>query len=392
MRSFRRCALPLVPASAEPALPRPSAPIRVASLAAVSLAAAVLLTVVLSSRALAFNPSFIGGLHTVAQIGETVPANGDVNPYGIAVVPHSTGKLVRNDVLISNFNDEENLQGTGSTIVELSPSGSQTLFAELKASELPGPCPGGVGLTTALTILPDNYVIVGSLPSQNGQAATARAGCLIVLDPQGHPVRTIAGGAINGPWDMTATSFFGLTDLFVSNVLNGTVEHGEKTTFGGTVVRVTLDASSPGPPRVIGDNVIADGFPERTNEAAFVLGPTGLAMNGFGTLFVADTAGNRIAAVPLAAERVLPAGHGGLTVTSGGGLSAPLGLTLAPNGNILTANGGNGNIVETTPFGFQFPPVDTGAGEGGLFGLTLAPEGRGLYFVNDTMNTLELLH
>ncbi len=75
-----------------------------------------------------------------------------------------------------------------------------------------------------------------------------------------------------------------------------------------------------------------------------------------------------------------------------GALNSPLGMTLAPNGDILTANGGDGNIVETTPFGFQFPPTDTGAGGGGLFGLTLSVHSPGIYFVNDTENTLDLLH
>ena len=32
----------------------------------------------------------------------------------------------------------------------------------------------------------------------------------------------------------------------------------------------------------------------------------------------------------------------------------PLGLTLAPNGDLITVNGGNGNGVEVSPWGFQF--------------------------------------
>ncbi len=394
MRRFHRCALPDVPLSEVLIARRGHARTRAATLAAgAAVVAALVLGALSPAAASAFPfPSFIGGLHMVTEIGPTVPANGDVNPYGIVVVRHSAGALVQGDILISNFNNEENLQGTGSTIVEVSPGGSQTLFAQLRPSELHGSCPGGLGLTTALAILPDNYVVVGSLPSENGEAATAKPGCLIVLDPHGTPVKTISGGPINGPWDMTAASFFGLTDLFVTNVLNGTVEHGEEVTDGGTVVRVTLETALPGPPRVLAENVIATGFPEQTNRAAFVLAPTGVALNASGTLFVSDTSANRIAAIPFAAIRPFPATHGGITVTSGGELSSPLGMTLAPDGNILTANGGNGNIVETTPFGFQFPPLDTGAGGGGLFGLTLTPDQHGVYFVNDTENTLDLLH
>ncbi len=65
---------------------------------------------------------------------------------------------------------------------------------------------------------------------------------------------------------------------------------------------------------------------------------------------------------------------------------------MAPNGDVLTSNGGDGNIVETTPFGAEFQPFETEAGEGGLFGLTVAPYGQGVYFVNDSNNTLDLLH
>ena len=84
-----------------------------------------------------------------------MPPNGDLNPYGIVNVTLSIGALVRGDTLVSNFNDTENEQGTGTTIVQISPSGALSVFAQINpASSLPGPCPGGIGLTTALAILP----------------------------------------------------------------------------------------------------------------------------------------------------------------------------------------------------------------------------------------------
>ena len=155
----------------------------------VAVLATVAVCAALPAGASAFGPSFIGPFTTVTEIGSTVPENGDLNPYGIVNVNQSTGALVRGDTLISNFNDKENEQGTGTTLVQISPSGQLHLFAEIKASSLPGPCPGGVGLTTALAILPGGYVVVGSLPTSNGKAETAKAGCLIVLDSSGHVIR-----------------------------------------------------------------------------------------------------------------------------------------------------------------------------------------------------------
>ncbi|HYM55424.1 MAG TPA: hypothetical protein VES97_08685 [Solirubrobacteraceae bacterium] len=358
----------------------------------VGLAALLACAMLAPAGAPAFDFSFIGSLHTVSPVGSTVPANGDLNPYGIATVPSTVGSLVRGDLLISNFNDAENLQGTGTTLVQVAPGGSQSLFARIDPSTLPGPCPGGVGLTTALAMLPGGYVVVGSLPTSDGTAATAQAGCLIVLSPTGHVVRTISGPPINGPWDMTAVSFGPITELFVTNVLNGTVAKGETVTSGGTVVRIGLFSPDHRPPFVLSEQVIATGFPERTDPAALVVGPTGVGLGFGGILYVADTQGNRIAAIPNALFRQTPSGGGGLTVAAGGSLSNPLGLTLAPNGHILTANANDGDLVETTPFGKELTAFDTGAGAGGLFGLTVAPGGKGLYFVNDAENTLDLLH
>lgn len=163
--------------------------------------------------------SFIGGLPNIQTLSSTVPTNGDVNPYGVAVVPVTTGNLAQGNVLVSNFNNSGNLQGTGTTIVEVSPSGALTLFAQIDPNSLPGRCPGGVGLTTALVALKSGFVIVGSLPTTDGTAATAQAGCLIVLDSSGNVMETFAGGGINGPWDMTAFDAGNKAVLFVTNVL-----------------------------------------------------------------------------------------------------------------------------------------------------------------------------
>ncbi len=360
-------------------------------LAALAALAAVLAAVTLApAGALAFDHPFIGAFTTVSSIGSTVPSNKDVNPYGIVKVPRTLGSLVSGDVLISNFNNFENLQGTGTTLVQMTPTGSLSVFAQINPSSLPGPCPGGVGLTTALTILPNGFVVVGSLPTSNGNSSTARPGCLIVLNPSGHVVKTISGPLIHGPWDMTAVGNDENTTLFVTNVLNGPV--GETPIDEGTVVRIRVHTDEARPPAFSSPQVIASGFPERTDPNALVVGPTGVGLGDDGTLYVADTQGNRIGAVPNALFRHTPFGGGGTTVAKGGFLNGPLGLTLAPNGDILTVNAADGNMVETTPVGAEFQPVDTGAGAGGLFGLTVAPNNRSVYFVNDANNTLALLH
>ena len=105
--------------------------------------------------------------------------------------------------------------------------------------------------------------------------------------------------------------------------------------------------------------------------------PTGVALGRDGTLYVADTENNRIAAIPDAPFRFFPATGGGETVSEGGALNAPLGMTLAPNGDILTANGGDGNLVETTPGGAQNGLVAADPSAGDLF-VTRLPTARGL--------------
>jgi hypothetical protein len=244
--------------------------------------------------------------------------------------------------------------------------------------------------------LSSGWVIVGSLPTKNGSSASMQAGCLIIINSSGQPVETISGGPINGPWDMTADDAGGSATLFVTNVLNGTVAASPNVVDGGTVVRIGLSTPATTPPSVTSKKVIATGLPERTDPAALVVGPTGLGLSSDGTLYVADSVANRVAAIPTA----LGSPGAITTVSAGGAINDPLGLAIAPGGDILTTNGGDGNLVETTPAGQQVAvkmldtsPAPSGPnGNGTLFGLAVVRGGSGVYFVDDGTNTLNLFH
>lgn len=343
----------------------------------------------------AADPSAIGGFNTVTVLSTTVPGNGDVNPYGIARVPRTRGNLVRGDFLISNFNNAANDQGTGTTIVQISPSGSFSLFAQIDPTKVS--CPGGIGLTTALVALRSGFVIVGSLPTVGGASSTAKAGCLIVLDPWGNVVETFAGHNINGPWNMTAVDGDFIAALFVTNVLNGTVKANGNTVNGGTVARLVLVMPPGRAPQLVDSTVIASGFPERTDPNALVIGPTGVAFDDdSGILYVADTLNNRIAAIPNALFRFFSAGPG-VTVSANGALNGPLGLALAPDHHLVSANGDDGNLVEVNPFNGRqvaVKQVDSSGGPppgaGALFGLVVTR--AGVYFVDDASNNLNLFN
>jgi len=371
-----------------------------------------------SSTFAADNDNILKNLHKVSTIASTVPSNGDINPYGVARVSHSSGNLTEGHVLVSNFNNSSNFQGTGTTIVDVAPNGAVSLFAEISAAELPGSCPGGVGLTTALAVLRSGWVIVGSLPTTDGTSATAQAGCLIVLDNTGKPVETFFGSLINGPWDMTAFDGEDQASLFVTNVLNGTVVPGAPAGVPGvvvrqgTVVRINLRVSEHTMPWIESMTVIGSGFSERTDPAALVIGPTGVALSPscadsdpgdcvtkFGesdepVLYVADTLNNRIAVITDALKRSNSAGTG-KTLTIGGSLNGPLGLTVAEGGHLLSVNSGDGFITEITQQGAQIAKTlldnsGTPPGAGALFGL-IYEQGRGVVFVDDATNTLNLL-
>jgi hypothetical protein len=204
---------------------------------------------------------------------------------------------------------------------------------------------------------------------------------------------------------MAASDQGGSASLFFTNVLNGTVAGNGNVVHGGTIMRMDLIIASGKMPVIQAMTVIGSGFSEKTDPDALVIGPTGvyLGMQRDGNdgdhhpqvLYIADSINNRIAAIEDPLTRVTSAGIG-MTVTSGGSLNDPLGLTVLPDGNIVTANGGDGFAVGTTPSGHQIAKalLDSSGnppGAGALFGLAFVT-GQGLYYVDDATNTLNVAH
>ena len=98
---------------------------RVTKLLSTGLAVCAVFTGMPDADAEAFLPDQL-------RILSTVPPNGDLNPYGVAFVPlgfqSGTGPLRPGQVLVSNFNNSANLQGTGTTIVRVSLAGPPFCF------------------------------------------------------------------------------------------------------------------------------------------------------------------------------------------------------------------------------------------------------------------------
>jgi DNA-binding beta-propeller fold protein YncE len=316
------------------------------------------------------------------RIVSTVPLNGDVNPYGVAFVPkgfREGGPLAPGDILVSNFNNNQNQQGTGTTIVKITPGGHVSVFFQ---------GPQGLGLTTALAVLRSGYILVGNLPTTDGTSATVQQGSLLVLDRFGKLVITLANASLlDGPWDMTVDDLGLAAHVFVSNVLSGTVTRLD--VFMGDGLFYVYNATQ-----------IASGYTHRTDPNALVIGPTGLAYDpGADLLYVASTGDNEIFAISSASLATKDAKQGKLVYSDNTNLHGPLGLVLAPNGDLITANGdainpgGTQNaLVEFTPKGqfvAQFQ-VDSGAA-GGAFGLAFSTSGD-LRFaaVDDDQNTLDI--
>lgn len=297
----------------------------------------------------------------------TSPANGDVNPYGIVFASHLLVPgltLQPNDLLISNFNNAENLQGTGTTIVRVRANGRPSLFFQAPSSN--------DGLTAALGVVRKGFVFVGNLQTFDGTAATIRPGALLMIDGNGNLLGTYSGNLIQGPWGMAIQDNGSSAHIFISNVLNGTITR--------------LDVSFPTTGSVVINRAvqIGSGFNHRTDPAALVLGPSGLAYDpASDTLYVANSDDNAIYCLYGARAAKGNLGSGQLLYQDPTHLHGPTQMTFAPNGDLLVANSDGSNadpnqpseIVEFTTAGQFVAQFSVDPNNGGAFGIAASKLG-----------------
>jgi DNA-binding beta-propeller fold protein YncE len=183
------------------------------------------------------------------------------------------------DVLVSNFNNSMNLQGTGTTIIRfrphgtIAPSGSATVFFQSTLA----------GLTTVLGVLKRGFVLVGNVPTTDGTVGTISNGVLQVLDSNGNLLDTLINSTfLDSPWDLTIDDEGDFAHVSVSNVLSGTVSRIDLTVGSANIT-------------VLNKTQIATGYGHQPNVAALVPGPTGLAYDRrTDVLYVASTDDNEI--------------------------------------------------------------------------------------------------
>jgi hypothetical protein len=322
----------------------------------------------------------------------TVPANGDVNPYGLAIVPNgsSGGTLQPGQFLVANFNNSANVQGTGTTIVAITPGqnpATAPVFYTSPASE--------TGLSEALEIVRlagKDFVIVGNVPTTDGTFGTIGAGSLQIINANGQLVQTLTSSTmLDGPWASAVNVQGNTAQLFIANV------------EGGTVTRIDLKGVKHHGQvslKVESMTEIASGYTVQANAAAVVVGPGGLAYNSkTGTLYVDSTGDNEVFAVAHAATTHADHGTGTLIYQDPAHLRGPIGLALAPNGDLLATNDDavNGNpsfpseLIEFTPTGQFVGQLSLDPAQGAAFQILVQGKGNHLTIesLNDDTNTLD---
>ncbi len=205
----------------------------------------------------------------------------------------------------------------------------------------------------ATLLLPAAFLVALAMPAAQAQTATFN----------GYQTTLPATGLSNP--DGVAVNAGG--DVFISDFANNQVV---ELTPGGTQTTVTISSS------------LLPGTPCNGGAASLLCQPTGLAVDGSGNLYIADTGNNRVVEVtPSGTDTVVTT-----NITGPSGLLQPSGVAVDANGNIYIADTGNSRVVEVPTGGAA--DILVGSGFTGPYGVAVASTSSGMnVYVADTGNS-----
>jgi len=313
----------------------------------------------------------------------TNPGNGDQNPYGLVFVPPGfpDNTVQLGDALVANFNDGANNQGQGTTIINIRPDRTKALFAKVATP----------GLTAAMGILRAGFVLIGSITvPKPSNFPGAVGGPITVLDSNGHLVTTITTPLLSGPWGMAVDDDGATAKVWVAGVLSG------------SVIRLNLTLT----PAFHVDSItrIANGYGHVNNNTTPLVGPSGLAYSEeLHTLYITSGVGRVVKIAH--ADTVTGPATAIAVYFDGVHLHGPVGLAIAPNGDLISAQADNFNvnpafpseIVEFTTTGQFVTEFSIDAANGAAFNIALAQNSDPLVpikfaYVNDAENALNIIY
>jgi hypothetical protein len=315
----------------------------------------------------------------IKTIGSTVdPQNGDQNPYGLDVAKIDAGLLHSGDLVVCNFNNAANVQGTGTTIVALHPHPNAAPLRIAQNAALLG--------CDALALAPSDTIWAAAFAANDNP----------IVSPSGALIDALAGGPWHGPFGETFAPAHPpfVAAFYVSNAGDG------------SIVRVNIRPSG------FTFDVIATGFAVNNGAPGGILGPSGLQYdNSRDALSVIDGQDNSVTVlrhvsfIPaggLAFKNGVPSGVAAFLarrIFQGPPLNGPISSALLPDGHLVIGNtldpAGTNLLVEITRGGrlAATKNVDTGAA-GALFGMVATGTGDDdaqLYFNDDNDNTVKVL-
>ena len=370
--------------------------------------------------------STLASAGTITPIGSTIdPQNGDLNPYGLAIAPATSGLITAGDVVVCNFNDgATNTQGNGTTIIGLHPTAGSTPYRIAQSADLQG--------CNALAMLPDDSISAASWSSNQNPLVSASGGVAepFSADTFGHPwgevfvpaMAAVGGGGYAVPMSamdamQPAAASAPADAIYVSNV-------------SGSIDRITLNGDAQSTFTEIASGFCGSGVP------GALFAPAGLTYDpATDTLYIIDTSSASVVAL----AGVSSIGAGGVVVNGqctaasapptpvptfsgasaasarviahGAPLIAPLSAALLSDGDLVVGNADINIAASQTPNlmievspvlpgGFVGQPFQADATmapgtstviPGALFGIAATVDAQGnqiIYFNDDNTNSV----